>query len=351
MYERVFSSDNTAGVSPAILAAMVEQSSGRAAPYGDDPVTARVAERLRELFECDLDVLIVSTGSAANGLALAAFTPPWGAVLCHTDSHVNNDEAGAPEFFTNGAKLVPLPGTDAKLAPAALSAAVVRGRGVVHSVQPAVVSVTQATETGSVYSLDELSELGSIAHDAGLAVHMDGARFTNALVALNVSPADMTWRSGVDILSFGATKNGTMNAEAIIVFDRSKTEGLRFRQKRAGQLASKMRFQSVQLDAYLADDLWLDNARHANAMAEHLAHGLARIPGVEVLGTPRANMLFATLPEPVFHSLLTSGFSFYHDESEPGRARFVTAFNTTEADVDDLLEATRASSRVSVIRS
>jgi threonine aldolase len=342
MFERVFSSDNTAGVSPAILAAIAEQAVGRAAPYGADAATERATARFREVFECDLDVLIVSTGSAANGLALAALTPPWGSVLCHGDSHIDNDEAGAPEFFTNGAKLVSLPGEDAKLHPDILAGAVTRGRGDVHSVQPSVVSITQATETGSVYSLAELGELAEVARDAGLSVHMDGARFTNALVSIGATPAEMTWRSGIDILSFGATKNGTMNAEAVVVFDRSRTAELRFRQKRAGQLASKMRFQAAQLDAYLTDDLWLENATHANAMAAHLAHGLASIPGVSVLGTPRANMLFATLAESTISTLLADGFSFYYDRWEPNRVRFVTAFTTTEADVDDLLMAIAA---------
>ncbi len=344
MNDRVFSSDNTAGVSPEILSAMTDQSVGHAVSYGADPISERVTERLREIFECDLDVLVVSTGSAANGLALAALTPPWGAVFCHSDSHVNNDEAGAPEFFTNGAKLIAMPGTDAKLDPSALRDAVVKGRGDVHSVQPAVVSITQATETGSVYSADELRELGSIAHDAGLAVHMDGARFTHALVTLGVSPAEMTWRAGVDILSLGATKNGTMNAEAVVVFDQSKTAELRFRQKRAGQLTSKMRFQSVQLDAYLSGDLWLSNARHSNAMASRLALGLDSIPETSVFGTPQANLLFASLPETMIASLLADGFLFHHDRWEPGRVRFVTAFSTTEADVDDLIGAMRANS-------
>jgi threonine aldolase len=344
MFERVFSSDNTAGVSTEILAAMAESAVGRATPYGEDDLTRAVTGRFRDVFECDLDVLLVSTGSAANGLALAALTPPWGSVLCHSDSHINNDEAGAPEFYSNGAKLVPLPGVDAKLHPEAVAAAVKRGRGIVHAVQPAVLSVTQATETGSVYSLDELGELGELAHDGGLAVHMDGARFTNALVSIGATAAEMTWRSGVDILSFGATKNGTMNAEAVVVFDRSKTTELRYRQKRAGQLASKMRFQSAQLAAYLADDLWLSNAAHANAMADRLAAGLASIAGAGVLGTPRANMLFATLAESTIATLLADGFSFYCDDTQPTQVRFVTAFTTTEADVDDLLAAIRAAS-------
>lgn len=342
MNERVFFSDNTAGVSQGVIEALAAQSEGRAAAYGADAVTERVVHRLSEIFEREVDVLIVSTGSAANGLALAALTPPWGAVLCHADSHVNNDEAGAPEFYTNGAKLIPLPGVDAKLDPTALREAALRGRGEVQSVQPSVVSITQATETGSVYSLNELGALASIAREAGLSVHMDGARFTNALVALGATAAEMTWRAGVDILSLGATKNGTMNAEAVVVFDRSKTAELRFRQKRAGQLSSKMRFQSAQLDAYFADDLWLGNARHANAMSAHLAHGIAAIPGARVCGSPASNVLFAELPGPMIDALLALGFAFQVDTRHPGRARFVTAFSTTEPDVDDLVEAMRA---------
>ncbi|MEU1515209.1 low specificity L-threonine aldolase [Streptomyces sp. NPDC005811] len=336
---RIFSSDNTAGTSPEIIEAMARVSSGQTLPYGADDTTASVRRRLGEAFEQDVDVLLVSTGSAANALSLASLTPPWGSVLCHRESHINNDECGAPEFYTAGAKLVPLGGEDAKIDPAELRGAVRHKKGDVHSVEPSVVSVTQATETGAVYTLDELGTIGSITREAGLRLHMDGARFAGAVAALGCSPAELTWRAGVDVLSFGATKNGTMTADAIVVFDRSLTAELTFRAKRAGQLASKMRFHAAQLDAYLADGLWLRNAAHANAMAARLQDGLKAIPGVGLLGITDANILFCRLPQQVTEGLLAEGYTFYHDRWEPGVVRFVTSFATTEQDVDGLLGA------------
>jgi threonine aldolase len=336
-----FTSDNTAAAAPEIAEAMTAASAGQAPPYGADSWTASALRRLREVFECDADMLIVSTGTAANALSLAALTPSWGSVLCHRDSHVNNDECGAPEFFTNGAKLVPLTGADAKIDPGQLQAAVGRKVGDVHSVQPSVVSITQATETGSVYTPDEIRGLAAIAKQAGLRVHMDGARLANAIAALDCPLADLTWRAGIDILSFGATKNGAMTADAIVVFDPSLTSELAFRAKRAGQLASKMRFHAAQLDAYFADDLWLRNARHANAMAARLGEGLKAVPGVSILTAAQANILFCRLPGHVTSGLLEQGYTFYHDRWEPGVARFVTSFATTPGDIDDLLQAIR----------
>lgn len=336
---RVFSSDNTAGAAPEIVEAVTRAAAGPALPYGADAVTARVRDRLREIFERDVDVLTVSTGTAANALSLAALTPPWGSVLCHRDSHINNDECGAPEFYTAGAKLVPLGGPDAKIDPAELRAAVRHKAGDVHSVEPSVVSVTQATETGAVLTPDELGTLGSLTREAGLRLHMDGARFAGAVAALGRTPADLTWRAGVDLLSFGATKNGTMTADAIVVFDRALTPELSFRAKRAGQIAAKNRFHAAQLDAYLTDGLWLRNAAHANAMAARLGRGLAAIPGVDPLGTADANILFCRLPQRVVEKLLADGFVFYHDRWEPGVVRLVTSFATTQEDVDDLLRA------------
>ncbi|MFE9622594.1 threonine aldolase family protein [Streptomyces sp. NPDC006527] len=336
---RIFSSDNTAGASPEIVEAVTRAASGQALPYGADDGTAAVRRRMSEIFERDVDVLLVSTGSAANALSLAALTPPWGSVLCHRDSHINNDECGAPEFYTAGAKLVPLGGDDAKIDPAELRAAARHKAGDVHSVEPSVVSVTQATETGAVYTLDELRTLGSIAEEAGLRLHMDGARFAGAVASLGRTPAELTWRAGVDLLSFGATKNGTMTADAIVVFDRTRTAELAFRAKRAGQLTSKMRFQAAQLDAYLSGDLWLRNAAHANAMAARLLEGLKAIPGVVPLGAADANILFCHLPQQVIEGLLADGYVFYHDRWAPGVVRFVTSFATTPQDVDDLVRA------------
>ncbi|MPY60326.1 threonine aldolase family protein [Streptomyces spongiae] len=336
---RIFSSDNAAGASPEIVDAVTRAAAGQTQPYGADSITADVRRRMSEIFECDLDVLLVSTGSAANALSLAALTPPWGSVLCHRDSHINNDECGAPEFYTAGAKLVPLGGEDAKIDPDELRAAVRHKAGDVHSVEPSVVSLTQATETGAVYTLDEIHTLGPIAKEAGLRLHMDGARFAGAVAALGCTPAELTWQAGVDLLSFGATKNGTMTADAIVVFDRSLTAELAFRAKRAGQLASKMRFHAAQLDAYLTDDLWLRNADHANAMAARLQEGLKAIPEVGLLGAADANILFCRLPHQVIEGLLADGYVFYHDRWEPGVVRFVTSFATTEQDVDHLAQA------------
>ncbi|GGY35748.1 threonine aldolase family protein [Streptomyces djakartensis] len=336
---RVFSSDNAAGGSPEIVEAMAAVAAGPALPYGADECTAAAESRLSEIFERDVDVLLVSTGTAANALSLAALTPPWGSVLCHRDSHINNDECGAPEFYTAGAKLVPLGGDDARIDPEQLRAAARHKAGDVHSVEPSVVSVTQATETGAVYTLDEIRTLGSITEEAGLRLHMDGARFAGAVAALGCTPAELTWRAGVDLLSFGATKNGTMTADAIVVFDRSLTSELAFRAKRAGQLTSKMRFQAAQLDAYLRDDLWLRNAAHANAMAARLQEGLKAVPGVELLGTADVNILFCRLPRRITEALLAEGYTFYHDRWEPGVVRFVTSFATTERDVDHLVRS------------
>ena len=337
---REFTSDNTAGGAPEIIAAVAAAASGQAPPYGTDSWTLSARRRFSEIFDCDVDLLPVSTGSAANALSLAALTPPWGSVLCHRDSHINNDECGAPEFFTGGAKLIALGGENAKIDADELQAAVHRKVGDVHSVQPSVLSLTQATETGALYTPAEIGHLAGIAKHAGLRVHMDGARLANAVAALGCNPAELTWRAGVDMLSFGAIKNGSITADAIVVFDRSVTTELSFRAKRAGQLAAKMRFAAAQLDAYLADDLWLRNAWHANAMTARLEEGLKSIPGTRLAGT-QANILFCRLPQQVIDGLLDQGYGFYHDRWEPGVVRFVTSFATTTHDVDELVHAVR----------
>src|ERR1700758_1300742 len=341
MESRCFTSDNTAGGAPEIIAAFAAAASGQAPPYGTDNWTLSARRRFSEIFDCDVDLLPVSTGSAANALSLAALTPPWGSVLCHRDSHINNDECGAPEFFTGGAKLIALGGENAKIDAVELQAAVHRKVGDVHSVQPSVLSLTQATETGAVYTPAEIRHLACIAKQAGLRVHMDGARLAHAVAALGCPPAELTWRAGVDVLSFGAIKNGSITADAIVVFERSLTTELSFRVKRAGQLAAKMRFAAAQLDAYLADDLWLRNARHANAMTARLEAGLESIPGTLVAGAPEANLLFCRLPQRVVDGLLDQGYDFYHGRWEPGVVRFVPSFATTARDVEDLVDAVR----------
>ncbi|MFH9428057.1 threonine aldolase family protein [Streptomyces sp. NPDC017615] len=342
---RAFSSDNMAGASPRIARAVADAATGQVLPYGNDPFTEGARRRLCEVFERDVDIFPVSTGSAANGLSLAALTPPWGSVLSHPDSHINHDECGAPEFFTNGAKLVGVPGDDSKIDPEALRAAVRRRAGDVHSVQPSAVSISQATESGGVYTLQEIHRLTGIAKEAGLRVHMDGARFANAVDHLGATPAEMTWKAGIDVLSFGATKNGAMTADVIVSFDPALATELAFRVKRAGQLASKMRFHTAQIDAYLTDGLWLENARQANEMAARLGDGLKAIPGTGLLAAPQANILFCRLPRHVTEGLLAEGYAFYHDRWEPGTVRFVTSFSHTADDIDQLLDAVRRHSR------
>lgn len=337
-----FSSDNIAGASPEVMEALLRANAGQSAAYGADESSLRVQRQLADIFERDVDVLLVPTGTAANSLSLAAMTPPWGAVLCHEQSHIANDECGAPEFYTNGARLMLLGGEAAKIDTAQLAAAACRKVGDVHSVQPSCVSITQATETGSVYTLDEIRAIGGICRDAGLPLHMDGARFANALVSLNCTPAEMTWKAGVEALSFGATKNGVLGAEAIVLFNPERARELAFRRKRGGHLFSKMRLLSAQMEAYLHDDLWLKNARQANAMAARLAAGMQGLPGVTLQGPADANILFCQLPAAAIDGLLEQGFRFYHDRWGPGVVRLVTSFATQARDVDHFLAALRA---------
>jgi threonine aldolase len=338
-----FCSDNTAGVHPKILAALATANVDAAMPYGNDELTQRVERRLVELFERDCAVFLVGTGTAANALALAAMTPPWGVVYCHPASHINSDECAAPEFYTGGAKLVPIAGANGKLAAGDLDAAIAAGgTGVVHHAQPAAISLTQATEAGTVYTPDEIGAIGEVARRHRLGLHMDGARFANALVQFACAPADITWRAGVDALSFGATKNGAFAAEAVIVFDPAKAAELGFRRKRAAQLWSKMRFLAAQFDAYLDDDLWLENARHANAQAQRLAEGLRSVTGTRIEYPVEANEIFVTLPEATIRALEAAGFRFYRWQGERSTLlRLVTSFNTEPAHVEAFLATAR----------
>lgn len=336
-----FTSDNVSGAAPEILEALIAAStSGPMPSYGADPLTARVTEKISALFEREATVFPVSTGSAANALALATLAPPYGAIYCHEMAHVNTDECGAPEMFTGGAKLVGLPGDGGKLTPGLLRATLEKaGVGVVHSVQPAVVTLTQATEAGTVYTPDEIAALAEVARSYGLPVHMDGARFANALVRLGCSPAELTWKAGIDVLSFGATKNGALAAEAVVFFRPELAASFAFRRKRAGHLFSKMRFLSAQLDAYLTDDLWLRLARHANAMADRLAEGLTAVPGAALRDPVEANEIFIDLPEPVIAGLEQRGYAFYRWDGTV--IRLVTAWNTDAGDIDRMIADAR----------
>jgi len=335
-----FCSDNVAGISPEILAALAAANEGAAPSYGADAITERLGRCFAEVFEREVAVFPLSTGTAANSVALATLVPPWGVVYCHANAHILGDECGAPEFYTHGARLTGIASDDGKIRAGQLAALLPGNKGNVHGMQPSAVSLTQATEAGTVYSPDEVGAITEVARAHGLAVHMDGSRFANALLHLGVSPAEMTWKAGVDVLSFGATKNGAMAAEALIFFDEKRAAECAFRRKRGGHLFSKMRFLSAQLEAYLAGDLWLGNARHANAMASRLADGLTGLPGITLRYRTQANEVFAELTEPLIAHLEASGFQFYRWDGNC--IRLVTAFNTKAADVDAFIAAARA---------
>lgn len=336
-----FASDNTGGVAPEIMAAIAAANHGNAPSYGTDPLTAKLESHLAALFETELKVFPLVTGTAANALALAMLTPPWGAVYCHDSAHIHNDECAAPEFFTHGAKLLPLPGREGRLAPETLAAALARaGNGRLNQTQPRVLSLTNATEAGTVYAPAQIAELSALAHRHGLHVHLDGARFANAAAACGGAPADLTWRAGIDVLALGATKNGALAAEAVVVFRPELARTFDYRRKRGGHLLSKMRFISAQLLACFTDDLWLRHAAHANAMARRLAEGLAALPGAEILHPVEANAVFVRLPGAIAAGLRAEGAVFYDwPLAGPEAVRLVTAFDTPAAEVDRFLAA------------
>lgn len=333
-----FASDNTAGVAPEIMAALARANDGFALGYGNDDWTRRVEKKISELFERDVAVFLVPTGTGANALALAHVTPPWGAVLCHQSSHVAIDECGAPEFFSGGIKLVELPGDNGKISAETLKARLgnTAAWGAPHHVTPAAVSISQATEAGTIYRVAEIRALADIAHEHGTVLHMDGARFGNALARLNATSAASTWKAGVDVLSFGATKGGAMGAEAVIFFDPKRAEGMSARRKRGGALLSKHRFIAAQMEAFLEGDLWLKLARHANAMADRLSDGLTKA-GYAPVWPVEANEVFAALPVALCDKLQTAGAVFYRwDADEKGNVivRLVTSFATTAEEAD-----------------
>ncbi|MGA2892311.1 MAG: low specificity L-threonine aldolase [Xanthobacteraceae bacterium] len=339
-----FASDNTAPVAPAILDAIVAANHGYARGYGNDDWTSRVEQRLTEVFEREVAVFLVPTGTAANALALAQVSPPWGIVLCHERSHIVTDECGAPEFFGGGLKLVGLPGDDGKIAPQVLQDALAGyGGHSPHQLIPSALSITQASEAGTIYRTDEIAVLSEIAHARSLAVHMDGARFANALVRLNATPAQLTWQSGIDVLSFGATKGGALAAEAVVIFDPARAAFFGERRKRAGHLLSKHRFIAAQFLAYLADDCWLDLARHANAMADRLAGKLSAV-GLRPVFPVEANLIFVVLPRVLDAKLKAAGANYYvrsSDGLDIGAdnvlVRLVTSFATEDADIEDFV--------------
>lgn len=339
---RDFRSDNTHGVSPEILAAIERAGSGTMTSYGDDAITARVRDRCREIFETEVEIFPTTSGTAGNALAIASMTPPWGGVFCHEDAHIHRDELGAPEFFTGGAKLFPIAGVDGKLTPAAVAHAIDEIGEEGHTALPSCLSLTQSTEAGTVYSVDEVRALCDVARSRSVGVHMDGARFANALVSLGRTPAELTWKAGVDVLVLGATKNGATAAELLVVFRRELQKEIAPRWHRSGHRLSKMRFVSAQLEAYLTGDLWLRNARRANDAAARIARGVS----AELLQPVHANAVFLRLQPKVAAALRDEGFLFFDwPLFGAGAVRIVTGFDTSDAEVDAFVEAVARASR------
>ena len=333
-----YRSDNTGRAAPEILDAMLRANSGTALGYGGDDWTARLQDRFGELFETGVRVFPVATGTAANALSLAALSPPWGNVYCSEAAHINTSEANAAGFLGGGLKLVPVAGRHGRIDPAALRETLAAlDPAALHRGQPAGVNITQASDLGAVYRLDDIRAITEAARAHGLKVHMDGARFANAVARIGCSPAEMSWRAGVDILSFGATKNGGALCDAIVVFNLELAEKLAWNLRRAGQVWSKMRFASAQLMAYVEDGLWLLLASASNAAALRIAAGIEGLPGLRLVAPVEANEIFLELPGEVMDRLEHDGFQFYRR----GRtmARFVCRFDLTDAEADALVAA------------
>lgn len=343
-----FGSENTAPVHPAFVDALVQANRGFATNFEAEAWTERALGRLREFFEHPtLQAYTVSTGTAANAIALGALVPPYGSILCHWDAHIETDECGAPAMMSFGARQVPLAGAHGRIDPRALERALAQARiGVVHAVQPAALSLTNLTEAGTAYAPDELRSLTGVARAHGLAVHLDGARFANAAAHVGASPADLSWRAGVDVLTLGTTKSGSFGVETIVSFDPKHDRALAFLRKRSGHLAPKTRFLAAQLSAYLDDDLWLRNARHANAMAARLAEGFRSLSGARLVHPVEGNEVFVELPRACEDALVVAEVRFQRDwRPDPRHHRFVCSWATSAEQVDALIALARTAAR------
>jgi len=330
---RQFASDNYSGICPEAWAAMAEANTGHAVSYGNDTWTQRAADLIREIFETDCEVFFVFNGTSANSLSLASLCQSYHSILCHALAHVETSECGAPEFFANGSKILLLQGANGKVDPAEIERAVKR-RNDIHYPKPRALSLTQATETGTVYSPAEIQTLTEAAKKYGLHVQMDGARFANAVASLGVAPADLTWRAGVDVLCFGGSKNGIALGEAVVFFNHDLAKDFDYRCKQGGQLASKMRFLSAPWLGMLKDGAWLRHARHANEMAKRLDAGLQKIPGVKIAHPVQSNAVFARIPKPAEAELRTRGWQFYTGVITDQESRLMCSWDTTAEDVD-----------------
>ena len=345
-----FASDNTSPVPQQVLDALADANRGYATSYGADALMDEVRAEIRAQFEApEAAVYLVATGTAANALSLACLCPPWGTIYCHRNAHVEEDECGAPEFFAGGAKLTLLDGADAKFDAATLAQALdFTARAGVHNVQKGAVTLTNATEAGAVYTPAEIADIAATAHAAGVPVHMDGARFANALVSVGCTPAELTWKAGVDVLSFGGTKNGLMGVEAVILFDPKHAWEFELRRKRGGHLFSKHRYLSAQMAAYLRDGLWRKLATGANVAAAELSRGILELPGTSLLHPTQANEVFAAWPRSGHHRAREAGAQYYlwsmnqtmdGPDNEPVSARLVCSWNTSAEDVASFLTA------------
>jgi threonine aldolase len=339
--QRQFASDNCSGICPEAWAAMAEANIHHEVSYGNDAWTQRAADRLREIFATNCEVFFVFNGTSANSLSLASLCQSYHSVLCHEHAHVETSECGAPEFFANGSKILLLQGAHGKIDPAEIERAV-KKRTDIHYPKPRALSLTQATETGTVYSVAEIQTLAETARRFGLRLQMDGARFANAVASLGVAPADVTWRAGVDVLCFGGSKNGIALGEAVVFFDRDLARDFDYRCKQGGQLASKMRFLSAPWLGMLKDDAWLRHARQANEMAKRLEAGLRPIPGVDIAHPVQSNAVFAKISKPVEGKLRERGWQFSTGGVTPGDSRFMCSWDTTPEDVDALVTDLRA---------
>ncbi|MFI5412177.1 threonine aldolase family protein [Kaistia sp. UC242_56] len=345
----IFASDNWTGASDRVAAALVEAAGGYAPAYGNDPLTAAVEAAFSRVFEREVAAFFVATGTAANSLSLAQFSKPGGVVFCHRDAHIAVDEGGAPEFFGGGSRLHRIDGADGKLWPADLAAAIaLYPADFIHHGQPAAVSISQLTEIGTAYSPAEIAALAAVAHEAGLPLHMDGARFGNAVAGLGVTPAEASWRAGVDVMSFGGSKNGCFAAEAVVFFNPEQAKGFAFHRKRGGHLFSKSRFVAAQFSAYLEADHWLGLASHANAMARRLAEGIEAGSGSSLAWQPQGNEVFALISKTADARLRAAGAAYYEWptagpiaaplDNQSILVRLVTSFQTQASEVDAFLQ-------------
>lgn len=337
---RHFASDNYAGVCPEAWAALEEANQGHAPAYGEDEWTRRASDLIRDVFETDCEVFFAFNGTAANSLSLASTCHSYHSILCHETAHIETHECGAPEFFSNGTKVLLIPGEHGKITPAGIEFMVKR-RSDIHYPKPRALSLTQATEMGTVYSVEELKAIWGVAKKHDLKIQMDGARFANAVASLGVAPKEITWQAGVDVLCFGGTKNGTHVGDAVVFFNKQMAYEFDYRCKQAGQLASKMRFMSAPWVGMLQNSVWLRYAAHANQMAKTLSEELKALPGLKILMPPQANMVFVELPRKVMHGLFEKGWKFYPTIGECG-CRFVCSWDTQAADVQALVADAKA---------